>query len=203
MGRPDVRNVDSPEHRQPQCPHPAHTGRRGGVRGRARRPVPAARAVLLPLRRLAAETDRHDRRRAAGPLRRRFGPDRGTPGRPARAGTVRLDAPVAAISLARRQVTARTAAGQFDGRRIIVTAPPLLAGRIEYEPALPLWREQLTQRAPMGSVIKMPGHLRRAVLAGGGLSGQATGDGEGSAGCLRQLPARGLARGPAGVPGRG
>ena len=96
------------------------------------------------------------------------------------AGTVRLNAPVAAISVAGDTVTARTAAGQFDGRRIIVTAPPLLAGRIEYEPALPLWREQLTQRAPMGSVIKCQVIYDEPFWRAEGLSGQATGDGEGS-----------------------
>ena len=61
--------------------------------------------------------------------------------------TVKLGAPVSKISVTGGKVTATTAVGQFDGKRIIVTAPPLLAGRIEYEPSLPYWREQLTQRA--------------------------------------------------------
>jgi monoamine oxidase len=77
-------------------------------------------------------------------------------------------------------VSASTGAGQFDGRRIIVTAPPLLAGRIEYEPRLPARREQLTQRAPMGSVIKTQILYDEPFWRADGLSGQATGDGEGS-----------------------
>src|SRR5215470_13079086 len=70
------------------------------------------------------------------------------------AGVVQLGAPVSKIAVTADRVEATTPAGRFDARRIIVTAPPLLAGRIEYEPALPPWRDQLTQRAPMGSVIK-------------------------------------------------
>ncbi|HKR71805.1 MAG TPA: flavin monoamine oxidase family protein [Streptosporangiaceae bacterium] len=94
--------------------------------------------------------------------------------------TVLLGAPVNKIAVAGDKVTAITAAGQFDGKRIIVTAPPLLAGRIEYEPALPYWREQLTQRAPMGSVIKCQVIYDEPFWRTEGLSGQATGDGEGS-----------------------
>jgi monoamine oxidase len=93
---------------------------------------------------------------------------------------VRLGAPVSQIRVAGDKVTATTAAGQFDGKRIIVSAPPLLAGRIEYEPAMPYWREQLTQRAPMGSVIKCQVVYDEPFWRADGLSGQATGDGEGS-----------------------
>ncbi len=94
--------------------------------------------------------------------------------------TIRLGAPVSKISVTGDRVTATTDAGQFDGRRIIVTAPPLLAGRIEYEPALPSWREQLTQRVPMGSVIKCQVIYDEPFWRADGLSGQATGDGDGS-----------------------
>jgi monoamine oxidase len=93
---------------------------------------------------------------------------------------VKLGAPVSQIRVAGDKVTATTTAGEFDGKRIIVTAPPLLAGRIEYEPALPYWREQLTQRAPMGSVIKCQVIYDEPFWRADGLSGQATGDGEGS-----------------------
>ncbi|MGI9009069.1 MAG: flavin monoamine oxidase family protein [Streptosporangiaceae bacterium] len=107
------------------------------------------------------------------------------------AGMIRLNAPVSKISVAGGAVTAGTAAGQFDGHRIIVTAPPLLAGRIEYEPALPLWREQLTQRAPMGSVIKCQVIYDEPFWRAEGLAGQATGDGEGSRVVFDNSPAGG------------
>jgi monoamine oxidase len=96
------------------------------------------------------------------------------------AAKVQLGAPVSKISVTDGKVTATTTAGQFEGKRIIVTAPPLLAGRIEYEPALPPWREQLTQRTPMGSVIKCQVIYDEPFWRAEGLSGQATGDGEGS-----------------------
>jgi len=93
---------------------------------------------------------------------------------------VRLDAPVSRVEVAGDKVTATTPAGQFEGRHIIVTAPPVLAGRIEYEPALPYWREHLTQRAPMGSVIKCQVIYDEPFWRSEGLCGQAVGDGEGS-----------------------
>ena len=89
---------------------------------------------------------------------------------------VRLDAPVSRVEVRGDMVIATTAAGQFEGRRVIITAPPLLAGRIEYEPALPAWREQLTQRTPMGSVIKTQVVYDEPFWRQDGLSGQATGD---------------------------
>src|SRR5215472_9355048 len=52
--------------------------------------------------------------------------------------------------------------------------------RIEYEPALPYWREHLTQRAPMGSVIKCQVIYDEPFWRSEGLCGQAVGDGEGS-----------------------
>ena len=93
---------------------------------------------------------------------------------------VRLGVPVSRIEVSGGKVTATTPAGQFEGRQIIVTAPPLLAGRIEYAPALPSMREQLTQRTPMGSVIKCQVIYDEPFWRRDGLCGQATGDGAGS-----------------------
>ena len=96
------------------------------------------------------------------------------------AATLKLGAAVSKIEVTVGKVIASTSVGQFDGRRVIVTAPPLLAGRIEYEPPLPSRREQLTQRVPMGSVIKCQAMYDEPFWRADGLSGQATGDGEGS-----------------------
>ncbi len=93
---------------------------------------------------------------------------------------IRLDTPVGRIEVSGDKVVATTTAGQFEGRQIIVTAPPLLAGRIHYQPALPAWRDQLTQRTPMGSVIKCQVIYEKPFWRADGLSGQATGDGAGS-----------------------
>jgi monoamine oxidase len=78
------------------------------------------------------------------------------------------------------RVTVQSPAGDYAGRRVIVTAPPLLAGRIEYDPVLPQWREQLTQRAPMGAVIKCQASYDEPFWRAEGLSGQASGNGEGA-----------------------
>jgi monoamine oxidase len=93
---------------------------------------------------------------------------------------VRLGAPVSRIEVRGDKVTATTPAGGFEARHVVVTAPPLLAGRIEYEPALPGWRAQLTQRTPMGSVIKAQVVYDEPFWRRDGLCGQATGDGPGS-----------------------
>lgn len=93
---------------------------------------------------------------------------------------IRLNSPVRRITASCGQVIAATDSGEVTGKRIIVTAPPALAGRIEYSPALPLRRRQLTQRAPMGSVIKCHAIYDEPFWRADGLCGQATGDGTGA-----------------------
>jgi len=95
-------------------------------------------------------------------------------------GVVRLSSPVRQITVAADRVSAVTDSAEFTGRRIIVSVPPALAGRIDYRPGLPLRRQQLTQRAPMGSVIKCQASYDEPFWRAAGLSGQATGDGEGA-----------------------
>ncbi|HUI04077.1 MAG TPA: flavin monoamine oxidase family protein [Acidimicrobiales bacterium] len=93
---------------------------------------------------------------------------------------VHLERPVQAIAVDGGGVTVRSGPDEWRCRRVIVSVPPLLAGRITYEPAMPAWREQLTQRAPMGSVIKCNALYEEPFWRAEGLSGQATGDGEGA-----------------------
>jgi monoamine oxidase len=69
-----------------------------------------------------------------------------------------------------------TAGGTFDADRVIVTLPPTLAGRIDYAPALPSWRDQLTQRLPAGSVIKLYAIYDEPFWRADGLTGQAASD---------------------------
>jgi monoamine oxidase len=94
--------------------------------------------------------------------------------------TVHLDTPVQSIAVDGGGVTVRSADAAWTCRHVIVSVPPLLAGRIDYAPSLPPWREQLTQRAPMGSVIKCNAVYAEPFWRSEGLSGQATGDGEGA-----------------------
>jgi monoamine oxidase len=58
--------------------------------------------------------------------------------------------------------------------RVIVAIPPTLAGRIRYEPGLPGWRDQFTQRMPQGSVIKCMAVYDEPFWRTDGLSGQVT-----------------------------
>lgn len=63
--------------------------------------------------------------------------------------------------------------GALRARRVIVALAPPLAGRIDYAPALPAARDQLTQRMPMGSVIKCMALYDEPFWRRDGLSGQA------------------------------
>ena len=63
-----------------------------------------------------------------------------------------------------------------EAERVIVTLPPTLAGRLEYDPPLPSWRDQLTQRLPAGSVIKAFAVYDEPFWRGDGLNGQAVSD---------------------------
>ena len=57
-----------------------------------------------------------------------------------------------------------------------MTLPPTLAGRLEYDPPLPSWRDQLTQRMPAGSVIKAFAIYPEPFWRADGLNGQAASD---------------------------
>ena len=61
-------------------------------------------------------------------------------------------------------------------KRVVVAVPPPLAGRIAYDPPLPGHRDQLTQRMPMGSVVKCMAIYDEPFWREDGLSGQATSD---------------------------
>jgi monoamine oxidase len=64
----------------------------------------------------------------------------------------------------------------YRGDAVVVTLPPALAGRLEYDPPLPSWRDQLTQRMPAGSVIKVYAIYPEPFWRQDGLNGQAASD---------------------------
>ncbi len=82
-----------------------------------------------------------------------------------------LGAPVDHIAQDARSVTVRSGTRQWRARRVIVTAPPPIAARITYAPPLPARRDGLTQRMPMGSVIKVIVAYDRPFWREAGLSG--------------------------------
>jgi len=64
--------------------------------------------------------------------------------------------------------------GSVAADRVVVAVPPTLAGRINYTPALPGFRDQLTQRVPMASTIKVHCIYEQPFWRAEGLSGQVT-----------------------------
>ncbi|MEA2423456.1 MAG: monoamine oxidase [Thermoleophilaceae bacterium] len=62
------------------------------------------------------------------------------------------------------------------GQRVIVAIPPPLAGRLQYEPQLPALRDQLTQRFPMGSVMKVIAIYDKPFWRDQGYTGQVVSD---------------------------
>ena len=91
-------------------------------------------------------------------------------------GQLRLNAAVRAVVKDDNGVLVHHRRGTVRGRRLIIAIPPALAGRIEYEPALPVARDQLTQRMPMGSVCKCVAVYERPFWRDSGLSGEAVCD---------------------------
>ena len=88
-----------------------------------------------------------------------------------------LGAPARGVHQDDRGATVVTRDGRsFAGSHVIVTLPPTLAARLEYSPALPSWRDQLTQRVPAGSVIKVFAAYDAPFWRADGLNGQVASD---------------------------
>ena len=89
---------------------------------------------------------------------------------------VRLEAPVRRIDHGDEGVTVVADGLTVAAQRVVVALPPPLAGRIAYHPLLPGYRDQLTQRTPMGTVVKAMAVYDEPFWRADGLSGQATTD---------------------------
>jgi monoamine oxidase len=87
-----------------------------------------------------------------------------------------LNAPVHTISQDASGARIEADAVTLTCDRVIVALPPTLAGRLRYRPALPGLRDQLTQRMPMGTVIKVHCIYPVPFWRGEGLTGQASSD---------------------------
>jgi monoamine oxidase len=82
-------------------------------------------------------------------------------------------APVRRIVSGAVGATVETDGGTWDAPKVIVAVAPNLAGRIDYVPALPITRDQLTQQLPHGQVIKVMVAYDTPWWRDEGLSGQA------------------------------
>ena len=85
-----------------------------------------------------------------------------------------LGTPVRRIEHGPDGVTLHADAPVARGRRAIVAIAPTLAGRVAYDPPLPGYRDQLTQRMPLGTVAKCMAVYAEPFWRSEGLSGQAT-----------------------------
>jgi monoamine oxidase len=93
-----------------------------------------------------------------------------------------LNAPVRALEHSGGSVTARGDGFSVTGRRAILALPPALAGRVAYDPPLSslsadgFLRDQLTQRFPMASILKVNVIYPVPFWRDQGLAGQVTSD---------------------------
>jgi monoamine oxidase len=95
---------------------------------------------------------------------------------------VRLRSPVRGVVHRAGRVHAVGEGFDVQARKLVIAMPPTLAGRLLYEPTLAALsgdgglRDQLTQRIPQGSTIKVQCVYERAFWRAQGLAGQATSD---------------------------
>ncbi len=90
---------------------------------------------------------------------------------------VRLEAPVRSIRQLADHVVVEAAGVAVSARRAIVTAPPVLVGEIEFEPALPPDRAELCRVLVAGQTTKTLVVFDRPFWRDDGLSGQTAGPG--------------------------
>ena len=87
-----------------------------------------------------------------------------------------LGSPVRRIVQTGRLVGVESDRISVKAKRVIVAVPPVLAQQIEYDPQLPPAREQLTQRMPMGVLLKISAVYHKPFWRKQGLTGQAVSD---------------------------
>ncbi|WP_420149819.1 flavin monoamine oxidase family protein, partial [Spirosoma sp.] len=89
------------------------------------------------------------------------------------ANQIIFNSPVKAILQDESQVNIVTETAVFKARHVIVTVPPVLQNRIDFQPLLPAQRAQLIQRMPMGSVWKCYAIYEKPFWRKQGLNGLA------------------------------
>lgn len=90
---------------------------------------------------------------------------------------VRLGTAVTGIAQDEEGVTLTSHTGEsLRASQVIVALPPTLSGRLNYQPILPAWRDQLTQRVPAGTVVKCFAAYPKPFWRDQGLNGQAISD---------------------------
>jgi monoamine oxidase len=107
---------------------------------------------------------------------------------------VLLQMPVDSVTQTGSGVLVSTPNGKFSAQQAIVAMSPTMTSRIDYTPALPGRRDQLTQRVPMGSTIKCHAVYPTPFWRASGLNGQVFSNTTPVAVCADNTP-------PSGTPG--
>ena len=90
---------------------------------------------------------------------------------------VRLGSPVRRVAQDATGVVVMTRDGtEHAAGHAVLTLPPTLAGRLEHDPPLPPWRDQLTQKMPAGTVAKCFAAYPTPFWREAGLNGQVASD---------------------------
>lgn len=89
---------------------------------------------------------------------------------------VRLSSPVRRIEHDQGHVRLHSDGEEVTAGRVVVAVPPALTARITYDPPLPGRRDQMSQRMPLGSIIKVMAVYDAPFWRDFGLSGQALTD---------------------------
>jgi monoamine oxidase len=89
---------------------------------------------------------------------------------------VRLSSPVRRVDQDAARVVVEGDGFTVTADRVVVAIPPTLCARIDWVPAMPALRDQLTQRLPMGTVTKVQCVYAEPFWRADGLNGQATSD---------------------------
>ena len=87
-----------------------------------------------------------------------------------------FDAPLRRVTQNGDGVVLASDSVELHAQRAIIAIPPALAARVDYDPVLPARRDQLMQRMPMGSVIKVNAVYEEPFWRQEGLSGRALSD---------------------------
>jgi monoamine oxidase len=84
-----------------------------------------------------------------------------------------LSSPVRRIEQSKGGVTVHSDRTAIKAKKVIVAIPPVLAGRIHYEPGMPFGRDQLTQRYGQGTLTKVAAVYDTPFWRSAGYTGQA------------------------------
>jgi monoamine oxidase len=91
-------------------------------------------------------------------------------------GVIKCSAPARKVTTSGTTVTVEADGITVKAKRVIVAMSPAMAGKIDFEPALPASRAQLMQRYPMGAVAKFVAVYKTPFWRADGLTGQAVSD---------------------------